>query len=149
MSALHDGAAEPLRIRDDVSIPRAELVWRATRASGPGGQHVNKSSTRIELLWNIRASTALSPEEIERVVTRLGRRVDSEGWLRVVASQSRSQLQNRRLAEQRLAKLLQSALHVPRKRRPTRPSAASREERLRGKKLRSEKKLNRRADYAD
>jgi ribosome-associated protein len=142
---MYEGAAEPLRIRDNLAIPRSELLWRATRAGGPGGQHVNKASTRVEVSWNVRTSGVLTPDEVERIAARLGSRIDSDGWLRVVASDSRSQLQNRRRAEERLAKLVQSALHVPRKRRPTRPTAASKEERLRDKKKRSEKKRSRRA----
>jgi ribosome-associated protein len=134
------GDAEQLSIPLDRSIPRGELVVRATRASGPGGQHVNKSSTRIELLWNVKTSAVLTPEEAERIVLKLGKRVDSDGWLRVVASESRSQLRNRRVAEERLVRLVRGALHVPVKRRATKPTLAARRERLRAKKIRGERK---------
>ncbi len=122
---------------------------RATRASGPGGQHVNTSSTRIELLWNVRGSAVLSPAERDLITTRLGRRIDSEGWLRIVASASRSQLRNRRMAEERLVTIVKSALHIPRKRRPTKPSLSSREARLRTKHLHSRKKEGRRLGADD
>ena len=118
---------------------------RATRASGPGGQHVNTSSTRIELLWNVRGSAALTPDQRTMLLERLDKRIDSDGWLRIVAAASRSQLRNRKAAEERLVTIVRSALHVARKRRPTKPTRASREERLRSKRLRSQKKETRRA----
>lgn len=124
-------------------IPRHELTVRATRSGGPGGQHVNTSSSRIEVQWNPGASSALTPDEKARVVQRLASRVDSEGWVRVAASDTRSQRQNRLLAEQRLASLIARALHVRKKRVKTAPSASSREERLRVKKLRGRRKRDR------
>jgi ribosome-associated protein len=138
--------AEPLRVSERLTIPRAELMTRASRASGPGGQHVNKSSTRIEVLWNVVGSAVLSDAEKARLQEKLGRRIDSEGWLRITASESRSQLQNRREAEERLVVTVRGALHVPRKRRPTAPTRASKEERLRSKRLQSRRKQERRAD---
>jgi ribosome-associated protein len=137
------GEPDHLVVTDNFAIPRRELVSRATRSGGPGGQHVNTSSSRIELLWNLLSSSVPSADEIERLAARLGKRVDSEGWLRVVCSESRSQLRNRRLAEQRLVELLRRALYVPRKRKATKPTASSRAARLRSKKLRSLKKKNR------
>jgi ribosome-associated protein len=116
---------------------------RATRSSGPGGQHVNTSSSRVEIQWNPAESSALSPDEKARVTQRLASRLDSEGWVRVAASDTRSQRQNRLLAEQRLAGLVARALQVRKKRVKTAPTQASREKRLRLKKLRSRRKRDR------
>jgi ribosome-associated protein len=139
----------PLLIGDGVSIPRHELVTKATRAGGAGGQHVNTSSTRIELLWNVQASIALSDEMKARVLEKLANRVDATGTIRVVASQRRSQLQNRELAEERLAELVRQALVVPKRRRPTKPGAAARAARLDSKRRQSIKKRERRRGGVD
>ena len=131
-----------------LTIPRAELSFRASRAGGPGGQHVNTSSTRVELLWDLAHSAAVSEEVRARLLVKLAARLDAEGMVRVVASDRRSQAQNRDAAGERLAKIVRQALVVPKKRRPTRPTAASREERLRDKRRRSERKRDRRGkDY--
>jgi ribosome-associated protein len=127
-----------------VSIPRSELELRATRSGGPGGQHVNTSSTRIELRWNVLRTTALGDEQRARVAERLAARLDGEGWLRVVSSESRSQRQNREAAEARLADTVRNALVVPRKRKPTKPSRAAKRARLEDKRKRGEKKARRR-----
>src|SRR5215207_10471978 len=92
-----------LEVSDELAIPRAELEYRATRAGGAGGQHVNTSSTRIELLWNVVTTSVLDEEARARVAARLASRIDSEGWIRVVSSARRSQQQNREAAESRLA----------------------------------------------
>jgi ribosome-associated protein len=131
-----------------LTIPRAELSFRASRAGGPGGQHVNTSSTRIELLWDLTHSTAVNDDVRARLLTKLGARLDAEGNVRVVASDRRSQLQNRDAAEQRLAEVVRQALIVPKKRRPTRPTASSREQRLADKRRRGNRKRDRRhKDY--
>jgi ribosome-associated protein len=135
-----------VRVTSSVAIPRAELVTRATRSGGPGGQHVNTSSTRIELLWNVAESGALTEAQRARVRAKLGTRMDSDGFLRVVASASRSQRQNRAAAEQRLIELVRRALAVPKRRIPTRPSRAAKEARLAEKRRRGEKKRLRRDD---
>jgi ribosome-associated protein len=135
-----------LEVSDDVSIPRSELEYRATRAGGAGGQHVNTSSTRIELLWNVIRSGALDDERRVLVATRLSTRIDGEGWLRVVASARRSQQQNREAAEARLAELVRGALVVQKRRRPTRPTRASKEKRIQEKRKRSETKRMRKGD---
>jgi ribosome-associated protein len=137
-------ADEPLFINASVAIPRSELVARASRAGGPGGQHVNTSSTRVEITWNVRQSTALSEAQRTRALVSLASRLDGEGTLRVVASDTRSQRQNRELAEQRLAELVRRALVVPRMRKKTRPTRASVERRLDGKKRSGDKKRDRR-----
>ena len=133
-----------LEVADGVAIPRSELEYRATRAGGAGGQHVNTSSTRIELLWNVARTPVLDDERRARVSARLATRIDGEGWLRVVSSARRSQQQNREAAEARLVELVRGALAVPKRRRPTRPTRASQEERIRVKKKRSETKRMRR-----
>ena len=135
-----------LEVSDRLAIPRWELEVRATRAGGAGGQHVNTSSTRIELLWNVTRTTVLDAEQRARVAARLATRIDGEGWLRVVSSARRSQQQNREAAEARLAELVRGALIVQKRRRPTKPTRASKEERIRDKRKRSETKRMRRGD---
>ena len=138
-----------MQVDPDLVIPRTELEFRATRAGGPGGQHVNKTSTRIELTWNVETSRVLTDEQRSRIRDKLGGRMDAGGAIRVVASDSRSQTQNRAEAERRLAELVRRALIVPRKRRKTRPTRAAVEQRLRGKKKKSEKKRDRRLQEFD
>ena len=150
MSAPRAGAPQPPRddaivVNARIAIPRTELDVRATRAGGPGGQHVNTSSTRIELRWNVRTTQALDEERRARVLEKLAGRLDGEGALRIVASEHRSQRQNREAAEARLANLVREALVVPKVRRPTRPTRASVRERLDSKRRASEKKQQRRA----
>jgi ribosome-associated protein len=133
-----------LRVNETVVIPRDELTARASRSGGAGGQHVNTSSTRMEVLWSVRTSRVLTDEQRARLEEKLASRLDGEGNLRVVASDTRSQLQNRERAETRLAELVRSALVVPRKRRPTKPSRAAKQARLDAKRRMSEKKRERR-----
>ena len=132
-----------------VSIPRSELDVRATRAGGPGGQHVNTSSTRIELRWNARATRALDEARRDHVLARLASRLDGEGSVRVVASEFRSQRQNRDAAERRLADLVRRALVVPKVRKATKPSRAAKARRLDEKRKLSEKKRLRRERPSD
>lgn len=129
-----------------IAIPRTELQYRASRAGGPGGQHVNTSSTRIELLWDLEHSQAVSDDERARIREKLAARLDSDGMVRIVASDRRSQLQNRQAADERLASLVRQALHVPKRRRATKPTRAAKERRLTEKKRQSEKKRDRRGD---
>ena len=137
-------APDALVVTPTVAIPRAELEARATRAGGPGGQHVNTSSTRIELRWNARDTRAVDDDRRVYLLERLAARLDAEGYVRVVASEFRSQKQNREAAEARLAELVRRALHVPKKRKPTKPSRAAKAKRLDEKRKHSEKKKNRR-----
>ena len=137
-------AESALVVNRTVTIPRSELTFRATRAGGPGGQHVNTSSTRVELVWNPGESRAVSDDERSRLVEKLAARLDASGNVRVVASASRSQLQNRRDAEVKLATLIRRALVVPKVRRTTRPTRASVEARLQSKRKMSDKKRERR-----
>jgi ribosome-associated protein len=134
-----------LEVSPTVSIPRGELEYRATRAGGAGGQHVNTSSTRVELLWELRLSTAVTDEQRERLLLKLGPRLDAEGRVRVVASERRSQQQNRKAADERLVELVRAALTVRRKRKPTRPGKAAVERRLDEKKRHSDRKRQRRS----
>jgi ribosome-associated protein len=129
-----------LAITDDLFIPRAELSYRASRSGGPGGQHVNTSSTRVELVWNVAASPSLSEAQRALVLEKLANRINAEGELLLVGGESRSQYQNKEAVTERFAELLREALHVPKPRRKTKPSRAAREERLQSKKRRSETK---------
>jgi ribosome-associated protein len=135
-----------LNVTASLAIPRAELQYRATRAGGPGGQHVNTSSTRVELLWDVSNSQVVSEEERARIREKLASRLDADGMVRVVASDRRSQQQNRQAADERLITLVRHALHVPKKRRPTKPPRAAKEKRLSDKRRRSERKRDRRPE---
>ena len=139
-----DESLDGVRVNESVVIPRDELVARASRSGGAGGQHVNTSSTRIELVWNVSTSRALTEEQRERVLHKLSSRLDGERNVRVVASDRRSQRQNRESAERRLSELVREALIVPKKRRPTKPSRAAKQARLESKRRTSEKKQQRR-----
>ena len=141
---MADETLDGVRVNESVVIPRDELVARASRSGGAGGQHVNTSSTRIELVWNVQASRALTDDQRERVLQKLSSRLDGERNLRVVASDRRSQRQNREAAEARLAGLVRHALLVPKKRRPTKPSRAAKQARLQSKRKLSDKKRERR-----
>src|SRR5918992_663846 len=144
--ASSPASEDALVVNERVAIPRAELVYRASRSGGPGGQHVNTSSTRIELLWDFARSTALDDAARARIAEQLVARLDANGNLRVVASDRRSQQQNRVAAEARLAELVRRALVVPKARKKTKPSRAAREKRLAEKRHRAERKRRRRGD---
>jgi len=132
---------ESIRVTRSVSLPLSEIAIRVSRSSGPGGQHAQKSSTRVEAVFDVEASDALSEAQKRRVIAR------ARPVLRAVAQDERSQLRNRELAVERLVEKLRAALAVPRRRVPTRPGAAARERRLAEKKRRSRaKKLRRRPD---
>jgi ribosome-associated protein len=140
-----------VRVNDALVIPDSELQWRFSRSSGPGGQGVNTTDSRVQLRWSPSTSRAaaegLSPSQLARLLNRLARRLGDDGVLQVEASAQRSQLQNREAAEQRLSALVAEALAPPpRARRATRPTRGSIERRITGKKHRSSiKKLRR--DY--
>ncbi|MEO8562149.1 MAG: alternative ribosome rescue aminoacyl-tRNA hydrolase ArfB [bacterium] len=135
-----------VEVTDSMAIPRLELQYRASRAGGAGGQHVNTSSTRIELLWNVWTSTVLDESTRERVAAKLATRIDGEGWIRIVSSARRSQQQNREAAEARLAELVRAAMAIRKRRKATKPSRGAKEARLSEKKKRGETKRQRRAD---
>ncbi len=138
--------AGPLEVPGGVRIPAGELVWRFSRSSGPGGQSVNTTDSRVELVFDLGASDAFSAGQKDRARSRLGRRLN-DGVLVVVASEHRSQLRNRQEAERRLAELVGDAIAAPpRSRRPTRATRASVERRLAAKKRRSRLKRARRGE---
>ncbi|HEU0298811.1 MAG TPA: alternative ribosome rescue aminoacyl-tRNA hydrolase ArfB [Longimicrobium sp.] len=134
-----------LQINDSLWIPRAELTYRATRSGGPGGQHVNTSSSRVELAWDVGASPSLTDEQRALIRTKLANRINSEGVLLLTGSESRSQHQNREAVTARFVELLAQALVVPKKRKKTKPSRAAKEARLQEKKQRSATKKMRSA----
>lgn len=136
---------DDIKINDELSIPRSEIETRATRSSGAGGQHVNKTASRIEITWNIRTSRSLTDEQRERLLARLESRLSEEGEIRIVASDTRSQLRNREHAEKKLVDLISRSLAVKKRRKPTRRPRAANEARLTEKKKHSEKKRERRA----
>lgn len=127
-----------LRIAGGPAIPLAEITLRTSRSSGPGGQHANVTASRVEAVFDVLASPSLSEPQRERVLTRAGPRIVA------VAQDERSQTRNRELALKRLAERLARALAVPRSRRATRPTAASRKRRLNDKRQTSRRKLERR-----
>ncbi|MDJ0851315.1 MAG: alternative ribosome rescue aminoacyl-tRNA hydrolase ArfB [Myxococcota bacterium] len=135
-----------LVVQPGLVIPAAELRESASRSGGPGGQHVNKTSTRVTLRWNLRESTCVTPAQRSRLRRRLGTRVTQSGDVVVHARRHRSQARNRALARERLAELLRDALTPRRPRVPTRPSRASIERRLEAKRRRSAQKRLRRPD---
>jgi ribosome-associated protein len=130
--------SESIRVTRSVVLPRSEIELRTSRSSGPGGQHAQKSETRVEAVFDVEASNALSDAQKRRVVAKAG------PVLRAIAQDERSQLRNKDLATERLVESLREALRVPRRRVPTKPSAASRERRLEQKKRRSQVKRLRR-----
>jgi ribosome-associated protein len=132
-----------IRVSRSVSVPLSEIEIRVSRSSGPGGQHAQKSSTRVEAVLDVEASEALSEVQKRRVVGRTG------PVLRAVAQDERSQLRNRELAVERLVEKLRAALAVPRRRKATIPTRASRERRLAVKKRRGETKRLRRPPADD
>jgi ribosome-associated protein len=132
-----------LEVASDLRLPLAELEFRASRSGGPGGQHVNTSSTRVELWWDVANSPTLSDEQRRRLLDRLATRLDGSGRLRVVAGGSRSQLRNREEATERLRQMVAAALVVPKARKRTRPSRAAKAGRLEEKRRRAALKRDR------
>jgi ribosome-associated protein len=131
------GTKNDLFIEDGVIIPDHELEITASRAGGPGGQHVNKTSTRISVRWNVKNSQALDEQQKERVMQRLQAEVTSDGDIIVSHGTSRSQQHNKKMALAQLAQRVRKALHVPKKRMATVVSAGAKEARLKVKKQRS------------
>jgi ribosome-associated protein len=144
MSDSHNSDADVgVVVTPHVTIPYSELQVQAISGSGPGGQHVNRSATRIALSWSVRHTRALDEAQRARVAGVLGSRLDSEGFIRIVAGEFRSQLQNRAAAMERLAHVVARALIVPKSRKATRPTRASVERRIDAKKMRSKTKRDR------
>jgi ribosome-associated protein len=134
---------DPMRIGRGVAIPLSEVELRTSRSSGPGGQHANVTASRVEAVFDVHASAALSEAQKARIAGRHGPRVTA------AAQDTRSQTRNRELALERLQKRLEAALHVHRKRTATKPSKAARRRRLEGKRKRSEVKRRRQRPAAD
>jgi len=130
---------ESIRVTRSVTIPRSEVELRFSRSSGPGGQHAQRTESRVEAVFDVAGSSALTERQKQRVIARSG------PVLRAVAQDERSQWRNRELAVERLVEQLREALRVQRPRRPTKPSAEARERRLRKKRHRSDVKRLRRA----
>lgn len=124
-------------------IPEHELEYRVSRSGGPGGQHVNTSSTRVEVWWDVARSSSITGEQRTRLWHKLASRLDAQGRLRLVSQASRSQLQNRRDVTERLHRIVSAALVVPKVRRRTKPSRQAKERRLAEKKAHSRKKAQR------
>jgi ribosome-associated protein len=136
---MHAMGRESIRVTRSVSLHPDEIEVRVSRSSGPGGQHANKAETRVEAVFDVEASASLSGAQKRRVVARAG------PVLRAIAQDERSQARNRELAVERLVTKLAGALRVERRRRPTRPTAASRERRLAEKRRRADVKRKRAA----
>lgn len=133
----------PVEIKAGLSIPDDEIEFTFTRSGGPGGQKVNKTSTRVTLLFDVAGSPSLSDGERARIRQRLATRISKDGLLRVISQKYRTQTANRRAAVERFAELVREALRPKRKRRRTRVPEAVREERLRAKRHRSRLKRER------
>ena len=132
-----------------VVIPGEDLSWRAVRASGPGGQHVNKVSTKVDLRFDLPGTTALSEATKARLRTMPAVRLDAEGRVVVQSQLTRNRVRNLRDARAKLAQLIRAALAAPRRRRPTRPSPAANRRRLDAKRRRADQKRARRQRRAD
>jgi ribosome-associated protein len=141
--------ATHLAIAPDLQLPVSELEFRASRSGGPGGQHVNTSSTRVEVWWDVGASPSLSEAQRQRLLSRLASRLDNAGRLRLVSSTSRSQLRNREDAIERLCEVVARALAVPKPRKRTKPSRAAKAARVDAKRRRSAVKRDRRRPPQD
>lgn len=122
-----------LKIKSDLAIPVHEIEITTSRSGGPGGQHVNKTSTRISVRWNIPATQSFSSEQKNRLLEKLATKITSEGDLIIHSSASRSQLQNKQAALRNLANLVRQALHVPKRRMKTKLPKAAKEARLQAK----------------
>jgi ribosome-associated protein len=134
---------DPMPVGHQAAIPLDEIELRASRSSGPGGQHANVTASRVEAVFDVIASGTLTDEQKQRIVARAGPRVSA------VAQDARSQARNRELALERLQRRLRDALAVQRPRRPTRPTKASADERLDAKRRQAERKRSRRAPVED
>lgn len=132
-----------IAVMPGVVVPRSEIDYRATRAGGPGGQHVNTSSTRVELLWNVETSTAITDEQRTRLKVKLRKRIGEDGMLRLTSATHRSQHQNKEDVTRRFAKMLEQALQIPKARKKTKVPRAVKEARLKSKKNRSRIKQQR------
>ncbi len=129
---------QAVRVNRSLVIPASEIKLRFSTSGGPGGQHANRSATRVDLEWNVASSKALGPRQRERILKKLARRVDSSGTLHLSSDRYRSQMRNREDVLERLAALTADALRIQKRRRPTSPSNRAHERRLEEKRRRSE-----------
>lgn len=132
--------AESVRVNRNLTIPGDEINFRFTTSSGPGGQHLNKSSTRVELTWDVAGSPVLGPRQRARIMENLKNRIDSAGLLHLASGRHRSQMRNRQEVLDQLGRLVAEALIPPKRRKATKPTRSSKEQRLKAKKLRSQVK---------
>jgi ribosome-associated protein len=138
-----------LDINSHVRVPLVELHYRFVRSGGPGGQHVNTSATQVELTFDVAHSPSLSEAQRQRILSKLKNLIDAEGRLHLTAQAERSQLRNRELVTERLRQLLAQALRVPKPRTATKPTTASKERRLQGKKQRAQVKQLRQSTHGE
>lgn len=141
--------ADSILVSDALSVPRTELVMKATRSGGAGGQHVNTSSSRIELVWDVAASPSLTEAQRSHLRARLATRLDSHGKLRLVSQDERSQFRNREAVVERFVEIVARALVIPKKRKATRVPKSAKRARLDSKKKRSAIKRDRRPPTED
>lgn len=142
--------ADRIQISNRFSIPRSEVEFRASRSGGPGGQHANRTASRIQLRWNVRAAPSLSEGRRELLLSRLSNRIDQDGVLQLTVDSHRSQHRNREEAVERLADLVREALRPRKKRKKTRRTRSSNERRLKQKKQRGRlKKLRGNVDRGE
>lgn len=149
---MNDETPEPdggVRIHDDLVIPSSELDFTYSTGGGPGGQHVNRSATRVALQFDVAHSPSLDEQTRARLFDRLGSRLDSRGVLRITVHESRSQYRNRAIAVQRLRTILADALREEKERTPTEPSRSERERRIVYKRRRSAIKRDRRRNWSE
>lgn len=130
-------------VNEHLSIPDWEYWFTASRSGGPGGQHVNTTSSKVTLHWAPASSSVLNDTQKKRIQHRLANRINREGTLQIDSEEHRSQLRNREAALERLAKLIQDALRVQKRRKPTRPTRGSVERRLKAKRTTAERKATR------
>ncbi len=136
-----------LAVNDDLQIPGAELHFTFSRSSGPGGQNVNKVETMAEAWWHVSDSAVFTTEEKELISRKLARRINKDGFLRVKCSETRSQLENKQIAQHKFEELVAASLVEPKKRKATKPSKAAKEKRLDSKKRESVKKKKKKNDW--
>lgn len=141
--------SDDLHVNRNLVIPVEEIDLKFTPSGGPGGQHANKSSTRVEASWNVATSRALGPRQRQRIREKLRHRIDNNGVLRVASDSQRSQLRNREDALARLSHLIADALKPTKKRVPTSPGRAAKERRLADKRKRSEIKRRRQKRFEE